>query len=91
MTTLTLDGLGSGAGAGRRGRKSYAKDAKENREKNKTKMRMREVKSGLGIQPNLYAFFGIFLRPLRNFCVLCVRKSAFALTTTTHPTGRTAQ
>jgi hypothetical protein len=88
----------------RRGREGFAEGAKEVKEKN-TKLRKYKIEkiennhffsAGLEVLRKSFffgfPFFPSFLRPLRNLRALCVQKlPAFALTTTTHPTGRTAQ
>ncbi len=83
--------ISSGSGTGRRGRKSCAEDAKGIPKK--TKNHSMEIYALME-----YVFFILFeflvsyflsllLRPLRNFCDLCVRQSAFNLRVINQATG----
>jgi hypothetical protein len=61
----------------RRGREGFAKGAKEDGEKNTKKENVKSGKTLIQIgnaEKKILVFFSPLLRPLRNFCVLCVRK-----------------
>jgi hypothetical protein len=81
----------------RRGRKGFAKGAKEVKEKEYKIEKEKRIFSKETSTFRKILFFGFtfgpsFLRPLRNLCVLCVQKLPFSpAITTTQTTGSAIQ